>query len=293
MTAAPLRTGSAAPSRPAALHGRALAALVGAVLALAAAFVLAPRPLAATGPADDFGEAGELTGAFREAFVAYWRAGERHYPPDLDRIVDYWSRYHVVKGVIAAMLLFVLIALGVLLWKAFLKAEGLGAAKRLSLAAGGVLTTLLALLSLAAVMANVQGAAAPFASLLPMLPTGAAEGELAGVLAQVGGRLAVTPSAGDQDPPALDAMVGDFARYHEAMAVIAATVAVGLVVLSALSWKRFRRTAPTDRRTRRTLGSFGVLWALVALFAVVVAVANTTTAADPRPALLAFFEGGW
>ncbi|MFF8375448.1 hypothetical protein ACF07V_04810 [Streptomyces sp. NPDC015661] len=293
MTAATPRTGSAVPSRSTALHGRALALLTGAVLALAAAFVLAPRTLAATGPGDDFGEPGVLAGAFRKAFVGYWSAGERRFPADLDGIVDYWSRYHVAKGVIAALLLTALVALGVLLWKAFVRADGLGPAKRFSLAAAGVVTTLLALFSLAAVMANIQGATAPFASLLPMLPAGTTDGELAGALGEVGQRLAVAPGAGHQDPPALDVMIGDFARYHEAMAVIAATVAVGLAVLGVLSWRRFRRTGPADRRTRRAVAAFGVLSALAALFVVMVAVANTTTAADPRPALLAFFEGGW
>ncbi|WP_086822597.1 hypothetical protein [Streptomyces sp. NRRL B-24572] len=293
MTAAPHRADSTAPSRSATLPGRAIAALATAALALVAAFVLAPRTRAASGPGDDFGEAGELAGAFREAFVAYWNSGERALSPDLDRIVDHWFRYHLAKAVIAAMALIVLVVLGVLLWKAFLKADGPGAGRRLSLAAAGVLATLLALLSLAAVAANIQGATAPFASLLPMLPTGASDGEVADVLARIRRDLAVVPRAGDQEPPALDVMIGDFARYHVAMAVIAAIVAVGLVVLGVSAWRRFRRTEPADRRARRTLGSFGVLAVLASLFAIVVAVANTSTAVDPRPALLAFFEGGW
>jgi hypothetical protein len=73
------------------------------------------------------------------------------------------------KAVIAAILL---IVLGVLLWKAFLSAAGLGAGKRSALASAGVLVMMPALFSLVVVMANVQGAAAPFASLLPMLADG-------------------------------------------------------------------------------------------------------------------------
>jgi hypothetical protein len=39
--------------------------------------------------------------------------------------------------------------------------------------------------------------------------------------------------------------------------------------------------------------SFGVLASLLTLAMIVVAVANTTTAADPVPALSAFLDGGW
>ncbi|MFI1653603.1 hypothetical protein ACH4ZU_01520 [Streptomyces sp. NPDC020472] len=291
MTAVSQRTDGASGAAP--LHGRALAMLGTAASALVAAFVLVPDTLAASGPGEGFGREDELAEALRAAFVAYWSSGERAFSPDLDGLVGYWFRYHVAKAVIAALLLIVLVALGTLLRKALLKADGLGAGKRFALAAAGVLATTLALLSLAAVMANVQGAAAPFASLLPMLPTGATGGGLGAVLAQVRERLAAAPGAGDHAPGALDVMIGDFARYHEAMAAIAATVAVVLLVMSGLSWKRFRGTEPAERRTRRVLGSFGALTALSALFVIVVAVANATTAAAPRPALLAFFEGGW
>ncbi|MFF3608987.1 hypothetical protein [Streptomyces sp. NPDC002463] len=289
MTAASHRTGHAGPSRSATVRGRALALLATAALALVAAFVVVPRTLAASASGADVGGEGGLARAFREAFVAYWSSGERGFPPDVDRLVAYWSRYHVAKGVIAALLLIVLVALGARLWRAFVRAGGLGAGRRFALAATCVLTTTLALLSLAAVMANIQGATAPFASLLPMLPTGGTDGEVGAAIAQVRERLA----AGDHVSPALDVMLGDFARYHEAMAWIAAAVAVVLVVLGVAAWKCFRRTLSADRRARRTLGSFAALSVLSSLFLIVVAVANTTTAADPRPALLAFFHGGW
>jgi len=88
-------------------------------------------------------------------------------------------------------------------------------------------------------------------------------------------------------------MIGDFSRYHVAMAVLAAIVAVVLVGITAVLWKRVARTEPYGRRTRRLLGSFGLLSALLSLALVVVAVANAATAADPEPALRAFFAGGW
>jgi heme/copper-type cytochrome/quinol oxidase subunit 2 len=267
--------------------------LVALAVALVAAFVVAPPTLAASGPDGGFVDRRGLTEALRDAFVDYWRSGDRDFPPGLERLVDYWFRYHVAKAVIAAILLIVLAALGVLLWKAFLRAGGLGARGRAALASAGVLVTMLAVLSSATVMANVQGAVAPFASLLPMLAVGDADGELADTLDQVRQRLADSASGGDLAPPALEVMVNDFSRYHVAMAVIAAIVAVVLIGVSAVSWKSFAATGSSDRRTRRVWGLFGVFSALSSLVVIVVAVANTTTAADPAPALLAFFDGGW
>ncbi|MFE3293174.1 hypothetical protein [Rhodococcus sp. NPDC059234] len=207
-------------------------------------------------------------------------------------MADYWFRYHVAKAVIAAILFVVLVALGILLWRAFLAAGDLAVGRRAALASGGVLATMLALLSLAAVMANVQGAVSPFASLLSMLPVGEADGELADTLGQVRQGLADPPTGSGQAPPALDVMISDFARYHLAMAVIAVVVAAVLIGASVVLWKRFAGTRSSDRRTRRVLGAFGVFSALVAVLVIVVAAANASTAADPEPALLASLDGG-
>ncbi|MEU0600885.1 hypothetical protein ABZ484_22000 [Streptomyces sp. NPDC006393] len=279
----------AVPSRSAGASGRVLALLVALVVALGAAFVVAPGPLAAGASGGGFSDERRLREAFRSAFVGYWSSGEQNFSPDLDRVVDYWFRYHVAKAVIAALLLMVLLALGVLLWKAFLSAGRLGGAGRAALASAGVVATMLAVFSLVLVMANVQGAAAPFASLMPMLPGGPAHGHLADALDEVRQRLA----AGERTPPALDVMISDFSWYHVVMAVIAASVSVVLIAMSVVSWKRFAATGAADRRTRRVVGAFGVLSAVLSLVVIVVAVANTSTAADPAPALSAFFEGGW
>lgn len=283
----------AAPSRSAVVPGRALAVLAVLAASLVVAFVQAPRMLAASWSGGGSADQGGLAEAVREAFAGYWRSGDRTFPPELERVVDYWFRYHVIKAVTAALLLIVLVALGVLVWKAFLRAGGLGAGPRVALASSGVLVTTLALFSLAMTMANVQGAVAPFASLLPMLGVTAGDGELTDVLDQIRRRLADYPGAGDRTPPALEAMIRDFDRYHVAMAVIALTVAVVLIGVGVLFWRKFAGTESTDRRTRRVWGSFGVLSVLLSLLVLVVAVANTSTAADPAPALLAFFEGGW
>jgi hypothetical protein len=133
-------------------------------------------------------------------------------------VVDYWFRYHIAKGVLAAALLVVLIALGVLIWQAFIRARGL--LRAVALAAGGVSATALAVISLTAVLANVHGTAAPFGSLLPMLFGGS--GEPTGTLTQIRRQL-----DDGQHPPALKAITSDYVRFHAVMAVEGTVVVVG------------------------------------------------------------------
>ncbi|MFE9186795.1 hypothetical protein ACFYMB_26090 [Micromonospora haikouensis] len=281
---------SAVPPRPVGASGRVIAALGVLAAALVVAFVVAPPALTAD-RAGGIVDRRDLSEALRAAFVSYWRSGDRDLSPDLARVVDYWSRYHLVKAVLAALLLTVLVALGFRLARAFVTTGGLGAGKRAALAAAGVLVAVLAPFSLAMVMANVQGAVAPFASLLPMLTEGVTDADLADTLTQVEQGLAESGGTGGSSSPALDLMIDDFSWYHEAMAGTAAVVAVVLVATSVLAWRRFAATRPARRR--QVLAAYGLLSALLLLPAVALAVANATTAADPAPALLAFFQGGW
>lgn len=272
---------TAVPAR----SGRVIAMLVALAGALIAAFVFAPR-LLANRAGSTFGAEVDLRRAFRAAFVDYWQAGTREFTPDLANVVDFWFRYHLTKAVLAAILLVVLVMLAVLLLRAFLAAGAAGPGKRVALASSVSLAAALALCSLVLVLANVQGTVTPFASLFPMLTGDAGDSALTATLGQVGQRL--TDGA---RTPAIDVMIDDFARYHVAMAVLAAITAVVLLTTSALLWRRFRASA--DRRSRRALASFGTASALSALVVIVVAVANATNAADPVPGLAALFTGGW
>lgn len=260
-------------------RGRVLAGLAGLTVVLMTAFVVAPPVLAA----GDFADEEDLSRSFRAAFVEYWGTGERDFTPRLAALVDSWFRFHVVKAVIAALLLAVLVALGAALWRVFRDTR-----RRVAIAAAGAGVTVLALFALTMVMANVQGAGAPFASLLPLLVEGPADGPLAGPLDQARQGLAGSPAADAVTPPGLAVMVSGFAHYHAVMAVVAAVVAVVLAGLSVLTWRRFARSAE-----RPAVGSFGAVTALSALAVIVVAVANTTVAADPVPAFLGFLQGGW
>ena len=252
--------------------------------ALVVAFVVAPAMLATNGSTTDLADQGRLTAAFRNAFVAYWRSGAGDFDPGLQRVIDYWFRYHLAKALLGGALLVVLIALGVLIWRAFLRAGGVRAA---ALAASGSLITALAVLSLAAVMANIHGAAAPFGSLLPML-FGSSDGPLADTLTQIRQQL-----ADRQTSPALDAIISDYALFHAVLAVEGAIVVVMLLVPTVQLWRRFTRTARAERRTRRLLAAYGAFLPLLSLALTVVVVVNAATAADPLPGLEGFFAGGW
>ncbi|MBO4209944.1 hypothetical protein GSF22_28715, partial [Micromonospora echinofusca] len=155
----------AAP-RSTGVPGRVLATLGALAVLLATAFVVAP-PVLAGRPGGGFADRRHLSEALRGAFVGYWRSGDPDLSPALTRVVDYWLRYHLAKAVIAALLLAVLVALGIRLGRAFRRDGGPGAGRRGALASAGIVVTVLASFSLALVMANVQGAVAPFASLLP------------------------------------------------------------------------------------------------------------------------------
>jgi hypothetical protein len=251
---------------------------------LVAAFVFAPAWLAATGSTTDLTSNGRLIAGFRSGFVAYWHSGDGVVEPGLKRVVDYWLRYHLAKGVLAAALLVVLIALGVLIWRAFLGARGYRAA---ALAAGGVLATGLAVLSLVAVMANVQGVVAPFGSLLPVL-FGTSDASLNAATAQAGQQL---PEWSRR--PALGPIMSEYVRYHAAMAVEGAIVVLVLAALTVMLWRRFAGTDRTQRRVRHVLAGYGVFTPLLLLGSTLLVVANSTTTAHPLPGLEGLFAGGW
>ncbi|MER7250156.1 hypothetical protein [Kribbella sp. NPDC000426] len=265
---------------------QALTSAAAATTALVVAFVLAPAALASSRATAGLGSEANLIATFRSAFVGYWQTGNADFGAELQPVVDYWFRYHVAKALLAAALLAALIALGVLSWRTFLRTGGLRAA---GLAVSGVLSTALAVVSLAAVMANIHGMAAPFGSLLPMLfGNPKASGPLPDTLAQVRQHL-----ADGQNSPALDVIRSDYVKFHAVMAVEGTLVVLALVVLSVLLWRGFARADRAERRSRRLLAAYGVFVPLLALTLAVIVVANATTAAHPLPALESFFAGGW
>jgi hypothetical protein len=240
---------------------RRMATLVALALSLSVAFVFVPR-LFANGIADKLSP----------AFVEYWTSGDRELPLTLAALVDDWFAFHVVKASIAAILLVVLIALSRQHWKTFLHNGGR------AFALASVVVTGLTLFAFVALLANIQGAAAPFASLLPVLTSDTI------------GQVDLALTAGGPTPAGFGVMSDDFAVYHAAMAVLAVIAAAAFIGASVMLWRKFARA---DSRPKRLFAGLGVTSTLVALAMIVVAVANTSNAIDPEPGLRAFFEGGW
>ncbi|MCK9923970.1 hypothetical protein MXD61_19225 [Frankia sp. AgPm24] len=270
---------------PAGTAGRPLLALVLSAAALLGAFVLAPSRLAAGDADGDLVTNQRRVTAMRGGFVEYWHSGDRRLSPHLSRVVDYWYRFHLVKGLVSALLLTVLIMLTIALWKRSLNTRG--APRRAGLVSAGVLSTTLALVALAATMANIQGAAAPFSSLLPMLPAGRTDPALAGALDQAAHQLADARAGAPTTPP-LDVMTADFALYHVVMAVVAAVVAVALLAVSVLLWRR----NPADQAAKRVTRAYAALAAVLIVASLVLVAANVSVAAHPGPALLRALQGG-
>jgi hypothetical protein len=264
-------------------------ALVAMVPALVIAFVLGPPRLAGDRA---LGEPGGMEAAFRPALVDYWRSRDPSRPPAVQRLVDYWFRWHLIKIGIAALMLIVLVALTVMLWRAFLRTDRRGAGRTAALVSAGIALPAAALFALFVLVANINTTAVPFPALFPFLVDGAApDPALAGVLEQARARLTGSHLTSGYTPPALNDMVADLARYHTVLAVIAAGTTVAFAGLAVVLWRRFARTAGADRRTRRVLGWFGAVAVMVALLSVVFVVADVTAALDPAPDLLALLNG--
>ncbi|MBJ8345811.1 hypothetical protein [Antrihabitans sp. YC2-6] len=250
---------------------RAIAFLVAAAVLLSIGFVVAPAPFAGGGYGT-FYDNSPLVDSLGVNFADYRRAGTGIPSPGLQDIIDYWSRYHVVKALLATLLLGVLIALGIQLWGKFRDAR-----TTTSLVAGGVAVTILAVVALILVIANIQGALAPFASLLPLVPA---------VQLDEVGRAFADAGASSHDP-VLAAIESDFVRYHAILAGIAAVATVALIAANVLFWRLFANAA--DSRIRRASAAFGISGALLALGLLVVIAANVSTAMAPSEPLRNFF----
>jgi hypothetical protein len=222
--------------------------LLTAALVLGVAFFLAP-PLLFPGQPDDF----------PRAFVAYWSSGGGSgFPPDLQHLVDHQFGFHLVRVVVAVPLLAVLVALAVRLRRWWL---------RLPIGA-------LALVAAVLLIENVQGFVSPFGTLLPLLTSHPAHGDLAAALAQVRGQVARGPAS-----PALNVMLDEYVRWHVVKAALAGLLAAVLTGLSVVAWRRRRW--------------FSLFPAVPALGALLVVVANVTTVANPDPGFVLLLQGSW
>ena len=265
--------------------GRRAGVLVAASTLVLVGFVVGPRLLAPLGTAPAFAGPDELAHAAQDGFVAYWLSGDAEVPASLSVVVDYWQRYHLVKAVFAALLAALLIMMAIQSWRAVARPRS--ALRLVASVVGAVAASLGGLVAITLVMANVQGAIAPFASLLPMIVSGS---DPAVTSAMDQARAELGQGAGAATPEALAAMVHGVTVFHVVLAVLATAVGLGLVSGAVILWRRRRSAPPSARRVLTGLSVAAVVGSLAFL---VLALANVSTAARPAAALLALLAGSW
>ncbi len=261
-----------------------LALLAALAVALGAAVLLAPFPLASVWPGGGYPDLPSLRDAVGSGFVRFRAAGGDGFG-DLTRAAGFWGRFHIVKAGLAGLLLLVL---GVVLARVLRQsADAATRGRRRGLALAGAVLAPLTVLALLLLVANLQGAVAPLSSVLGLLPLAAPQGPLAAAVRQ-----ARQDIASGARTPAEAVLLHDFAVYHAAMSVLGAIVTAGLFTAAVVLWRRRTRVVRRDRRRRRMLALTAV--ALVGLGAVfgLITAANVSTTVDPAPALIDFFAGG-
>lgn len=270
------------PARRRPVPGRVLAALV---VGLTVVTALVPAWVGARWPGSGGVRLDSLVDSVRAGFLTSLTPGSGP-AVSLVQAAAFWQGFHLAKAVAGAALLGVLVMAGVRLGRrpasAIEPRRGFRVAAGLLVAAG-------AAVSLLVVVANVQGAVAPLASVLTFLPVGGADPDVAAA----GARLAGDLRTGASDPVAT-ALLDDFRLYHLVLVGCAALVGVGLTVglAAVVRARRIRRRASATTRPRTgalTATAVGLAGGLA--FFLLVGAANLSTALDPAPALAAFLDG--
>ena len=267
------------PVQPRRIVLLALATLV----ALVATFV-APPWLAG----GDQAERDHLATVTEGAITEYWHSGRHGYPHSLAKLVDYWTRFHVAKTVLATLTLVMALSLGVLAWRSLTTRRRSTRATSLALGTTGLFATLVCGFCLLAVMANIQGALAPLSSLLSV-PSFGHGTNLQAVSSEMADGLAHYRTA--RPSPPLTVMVDDFRWYHEILAVLAGALALVSAVAAWWLWRALRQTDQAPRSTKIVNRSYTVLFALLTVAEVVLCVGNITVANDSAHALLTLVRG--
>ena len=203
----------------------------------------------------------------------------------LDGMVAYWQGFHVVKAVIALVLVVVLTQLAVTAWRRTAEAPHALQRGGFGVAAVGISTASVMALVIAA--ANVQGIFAPLSSVLSLLSLDGTDARASAAADQLQAEL---QSGGASASSQL--LVADFRDYHAVMAVVAAVCAVVLLGASIALLVRRAQTQRGERRVRRVLALNAWVLPGFAMFFGVVTLANLSSAEAPAAALLEFFASG-
>jgi hypothetical protein len=232
-----------------------------AVLATAGVFVVPALLISSHG----YSGGTALAAAAESAFLRADLHGRVADSTSLAELTAQWREFHVVKALLAGVLVVALGALAVAVRQ-----------RSLALQSGVVLWLFGALTVL---FANVQGAVAPLASLASLLPTGQGHEQLAGVLGRL--REDVEADAPRPAPGIAGELLHDFTVYHAVLALLSAAAAAVLVTVSV------RALLAKQRRWILQASLFGAGGG----FFLVLALANTSTWIDPVPALVATLDG--
>jgi hypothetical protein len=183
-----------------------------AVLATAGVFVVPALLISSRG----YSGGTALAAAAESAFLRADLNGRVADSTSLATLNAQWREFHLVKALLAGVLVVALGALAVAVRQ-----------RSLALQSGVVLWLFGALTVL---FANVQGAVAPLASLASLLPTGHGHEQLAGVLGRL--REDVEADAPGSAPGIAGELLHDFTVYHAVLALLSAAATVVLVTVS-------------------------------------------------------------
>ncbi|QKE83357.1 hypothetical protein [Arthrobacter sp. NEB 688] len=284
MTASPAPAAPTGPALAGAAASRRHRRAAAAALLTVATFVVPAGVVALRG----FAGESSLRSAVVSAFVDADLSAPVEDSAALSALTATWREFHLVKAAMAGLLVLVLVGL---VSSSRRRAEAADPGRRrwlLRATHAGAVVWLLGALTL--LLANLQGAAAPFASVTSFLPAGRSGGAggLAAVLGDLRAAVEVGPAASVGGVGG--ALLADFARYHAVFAVLAALVGVALIVPAARAVLGRWRLRGTGRSTPTWLLRAG-LYGGAAAALLLLAAANVSTWVRPVPALVVSLGG--
>lgn len=257
-----------------------------ALLGTVAVFVVPIRFAAGQG----FPTEQALVAASSSAFAQAGATGTGASTRALDDLVAFWEGFHLLKAVLAVLLVTVLLTLESRLRRAAAARRPTGrvAASGAGAAYGGVVVWLVGALTVLA--ANLQGALAPLASVASLLPTGRPPSELGPVLGELRRQVTAAPTGSGGD--LAGTLLADFTHYHVVFAAMATAVGVAMTALAVRAVATRWQLRRTHQRAQPIWLWQTTLWGGASALYLLLAVANMSTARNPAPALLAALAGG-
>ena len=273
------------PARTFLLESRAIALLAVAGVALVGTFNVIPAALL-SGSYRGYNDWAAMQTALAGALSTLWREQASSLPPELARLVDYWLLWHAIKVVICMATVSVFTALGVALWHRYLNATQRAAFWR----CGATVATIVVALATAVLVLNVQATAVPLVALLPALPAGGQNHDLAHTANEI--RAAASDRSNPYGAsPALSLLLRQVERYYWVLASLSAVLALAMASASSLLWRRRGATTVDASRSRSICSTVGVVTALTASVLLVGVAVGVISALRPLDSLVGLLAG--